>query len=191
MLDRAVERFQGGVDRERSFRLVFERFHRPVASFFARRGVPPEERLDLTQETFLRVYRGLATYRSEEKLGSWILRIAANTHLKHLRAAGAEKRSGVELPVEPVMHGGAPQLATRGPQLDRLLTDERRRQIAGAVGELPAQQKQCVRLRVEQDLSYREIAVALRISVDTVKTHLRQARHRLRGRLGEALEEER
>ncbi|HEX6199987.1 MAG TPA: sigma-70 family RNA polymerase sigma factor [Thermoanaerobaculia bacterium] len=189
-LERAVERFQAGIDRERNFRLVFERYHRPVASFFARHGVPPEDRLDLTQETFLRVYRGLATYRSQDRLGSWILRIAATTHLNRLRDRHAAKRAGDEVPLEPVAAAGEPGLVSDGAQLDRLLAGERRQRLAEAIDGLPDQMRQCLRLRLEQELEYQEIARVMRLSIDTVKTHLAQGRKRLRERLGPLFREE-
>lgn len=185
-LDRAVERFQAGIDRDRNFRLVFERYHGPVAGFFARRGVPAADRLDLTQETFLRVYRGLATYRSQERLGSWILRIAATTHLNRLRERHAAKRAGDEVPLESATGGGRPQLASSGRQLERLLGEERRQRLARTIDELPDQMRQCLKLRLDQELEYREIATVMGLSIDTVKTHLLQARRRLRERLGDA-----
>lgn len=189
-LDSAVERFQAGIDRERNFRLVFERYHRPVASFFARHGVPPEDRLDLTQETFLRVYRGLATYRSQDRLGSWILRIAATTHLNRLRDRHAAKREGDEVPLEPVAAAGEPGLVSDGAQLDRLLAGERRQRLGEAIAGLPDQMRQCLKLRLEQELEYQEIASVMRLSIDTVKTHLAQGRKRLRERLGDPFREE-
>jgi RNA polymerase sigma-70 factor (ECF subfamily) len=189
-LDRAVERFQAGIDRERNFRLLFERYHGPVAAFFARHGVPPEDRLDLTQETFLRVYRGLATYRSQDRLGSWILRIAATTHLNRLRDRHAAKRAGDEVPLEAVAATGEPRLVSDGAQLDRLLAGERRQRLAEAIDGLPDQMRQCLKLRLEQELEYQEIASVMRLSIDTVKTHLAQGRQRLRERLGDPSREE-
>lgn len=189
-LDRAVERFQAGIDRERNFRLLFERYHGPVAAFFARHGVPPEDRLDLTQETFLRVYRGLATYRSQDRLGSWILRIAATTHLNRLRDRHAGKRAGDEVPLEAVAATGEPRLVSDGAQLDRLLAGERRQRLAEAIDGLPDQMRQCLKLRLEQELEYQEIASVMRLSIDTVKTHLAQGRQRLRERLGDPSREE-
>jgi RNA polymerase sigma-70 factor (ECF subfamily) len=59
------------------------------------------------------------------------------------------------------------------------------RQVRGAMEELPEQMRKCVMLRVYQELSYQEIAVVLRLSVETVKTHLHQARQRLRIRLAD------
>lgn len=189
-LERAALAIQAGVDRERNFRLLFERFHRPVERFFARRGLSPEDCLDLTQETFLCIHRGLEGYRSEDRLGHWVLRIAATTFLQWLRAGRTGKRAGLTEPVDEASPEPAMQL--QAGQLDDLLGDEQRRRLRRAVLDLPAQQRNCLLLRLERDLSYPEIATVLRLSPETVKAHLFQARRRLKDRLsaeaGAALE---
>jgi DNA-directed RNA polymerase specialized sigma24 family protein len=50
--------------------------------------------------------------------------------------------------------------------------------------------RQCLKLRLEQELEYQEIASDMRLSIDTVKTHLAQGRQRLRERLGDPSREE-
>jgi len=58
-LVRAVLNFQRGVDREKNFELLFRRFRPRIERFLAPRVFSPEERLDLTQTIFLRIYQGL------------------------------------------------------------------------------------------------------------------------------------
>jgi RNA polymerase sigma-70 factor (ECF subfamily) len=181
----AVRRFQAGGDREAAFRRIFERYQRPVERFFARRGLPPEECRDLTQETFLGIYRGLEGWRPEARFGTWVFKIAATTYLKRNRRRAAAKRAAPEVAQEEI--GGADALPSPGTQLDRVLDDERRRALRRAMGELPDQMRRCLALRVEQDLKYREIASVMRLSIDTVKAHLFQARQRLKERLGDEL----
>src|SRR5206468_721278 len=61
--------------------------------------------------------------------------------------------------------------SAEGP-LDLVLTEEREERLYRAMADLPPQMRRCVMLRVVGDLKYREIAVILRVSVDTVKAHL-------------------
>ncbi len=184
-LERAALAVQAGRDRERNFRLLFERFRRPVERFFARRGVRPEDCLDLTQETFLRIYRGLESYRSDDRLSHWVLRIAATTYLQWVRAGKAAKRAGREESDEEAL-GEAESLRLAGRQLDALVEGEQRRALRRAIQELPAQMRNCLLLRLDHGLSYPEIATLMRVSVETVKAHLFQARRRLKERLGAA-----
>src|SRR5919112_3346092 len=80
-----------------SFRLLFERYTRPVISFIfytvGRRALAEE----LAQETFLRAYRNLGALREEAKLSTWLFGIARNVARESLRASGREPRCGVEL----------------------------------------------------------------------------------------------
>lgn len=84
--------------------------------------------------------------------------------------------------------GGEPVAAAPSP-LDDALCHERRQKLRKAIEALPGQMRRCTRLRVEQDLSYREIAAVLKLSIETVKVHLFQARKKLKVNLQEAFTE--
>lgn len=181
-VERAIEDFQAGRDRDRSFQLLFESYYRPLQRFFARKGLPPESCLDLTQETMLGIYRGLEAYRPEARFETWIYKIATTTYLKSLRSQTTAKRSGEEVSAEQVA-GAEPALEVPEGQLDDVLGKERREALRKAVAELPEQMRKCLTLRVYHDLSYRDIAVAMQLSIETVKAHLHQGRRRLKERL--------
>lgn len=142
----------------------------------------PDLCLDLTQETFLGIYRGLEGYRPEARFEAWLYRIATTTHLKWVRARTAEKRSGVEVATESLPEE-IRALGVEGRQLREVLSKEEYVALAAAVDELPEQMRRCLELRLYHELSYREVATVLKISVQTVKAHLHQARGRLREKL--------
>jgi len=177
---RAVADFQAGVDRERSFQVLFESYRRPLERFFARKGFAEEQCRDLTQETFLGIYKGLETWRPEARFGTWLFRIATTTYLKAVRSQSAGKRSGGEVSTDA---DGAVVPEVPEGQLTAVLDAERREALQAAVAELPEQMRRCLALRIYHELSYQEIAAVLRLSVETVKAHLYQARGRLRQRL--------
>ena len=184
----------GNGDAGLSFRQVFERYQRPLWRFFARRGCSPAECDDLTQETFLRVYTGMDGFRGEARFETWLFRIAINSYRKSLRYGAAEMRSAHEVSLDGPEHGPhveaeaangllpAADGQVAGP-LGRVLEDERRRALAIAVTALPDQMRRCVLLRIYQDLPYKEIAAVMRVSIETVKAHLFQARKRLKDEL--------
>ncbi len=181
-IQEAIRAFQAGADRERSFQVLFRRYHPAIRRFFARRGARPEECLDLTQEVFLGVYRGLETYRPEARFETWLYRIATTTYLKRLRSQSTAKRKGEEVATEEV-EGFEPALAAGGAQLEELLEGEQKLALRRAVAELPDQMRRCLLLRIQQEMKYREIATLQRISIQTVKAHLFQAKKRLRQHL--------
>ena len=188
LVEAAIDAFQADTDRDRSFRLLFESFYRPLQRFFARKGFPPEVCLDLTQETFLGIYQGLEAYRREARFETWLFRVATTTYLKRLRSQATEKRTGDEVSAEKV-EGFEPALRIEGRQLDDVLSREQRRALREAIGDLPPRMRRCLKLRVYHELSYREIAAALKLSIQTVKAHLFQARGKLREHLQPQLAE--
>lgn len=181
-VDAAIDAFQAGEDREDAFRVIFDAYFPAVRRFFARKGLPPQDCLDLTQETFVGIYRGLGRYRREARFETWLFKIATTAFLKKLRAGATGKRRGEEIAADDLALG-EPAMAAPGDQLARVLDGEARARLRAAVAELPEQMRQCMTLRVYHDLKYREIAAVMRISIETVKVHLFQARKRLRERL--------
>ncbi len=193
-LEQAIEDFQGGLDPERNFRLLFEHYYPVMLRFFRKRVFSPEDQLDLTQETLLRVYRGLEGFRREARFGTWLFRIAHNTHLKWLRRLHPDETgSAVALPETDSEPGSwdtadPAAIATGETALDEVLLGERQQRLHDAIGELPGQMRESTELRIYQELSYREIAVVMRLSVETVKVHLFQARKKLKKRLQDTFE---
>jgi RNA polymerase sigma-70 factor (ECF subfamily) len=186
---RAVREFQQGSDREQSFELLFRRFRPRVERYLAPRVFSPEERLDLTQAIFLRIYKGLEGYRGEGSLEGWVLHVAFNVY-RDWRDRQPGGRNAVpeisieDLPVAPEPSPGlVPSPSATASPLDRIVREERLEALRQAIGELSPKQRLCVELHVYQERTMQEIAVALRISPETVKAHLFQARQRLRDKL--------
>ena len=176
-----IERLQApGSPREEDFRRLFDLYYPRVLHFFARRGFAPQDCQDLTQETFLGIYRGIGTFRRDARFETWLFTIATNAWRKRLRHGTAGKREGQEVPLEPEVGPDAKEPAADEDMLRR----ERSRRLREAVEKLPEQMRRCLTLRVYQEMKYREIAALLRLSPETVKVHLFQARRRLREELG-------
>jgi RNA polymerase sigma-70 factor (ECF subfamily) len=189
---RAVRDFQRGADREKSFELLFRRFRSRIERFLATRVFSPEERLDLTQAIFLRIYQGLDGYRGEGSLEGWVLQVAFNVYRKWRDRQPGGRQAVREIPFED--SSGAPEPAadfsspsTAASPLDTIVRQERLQALREAIGGLAPKQRLCMELRVYQERSVHEIAAALRISPETVKAHLFQARQRLADKLRDAL----
>lgn len=186
---RAVLDFQRGSDREKSFEVLFRRFRPRIERFLASRVFSPEERLDLTQATFLRIYQGLEGYRGEGSLEGWVLQIAFNVYRKWRDRQPGGRQAIPEIPFEDSSE--APEPSPPSPSgdspLDHIVREERLAALREAIGELAPKQRLCMELRVYQERSVQEIAVALRISPETVKAHLFQARQRLWDKLHHTL----
>lgn len=183
-VEQAIRRFQEGVDREEAFRFLYETYFPAIKRFFSRKGFSPEDCFDLTQETFLGIYRGLDGYEHRQRFTAWLYRAAKMIWLKRLRTAATVKRAAVEVSKDAMENPDA-LLAVPGRQLDGLLDEERWRILREAVAELPEQMRDCLTLRLYHQLSYSEIATVKKISVETVKAHLFRARKKLQERLAD------
>ncbi len=185
-----IDRWQRGIDPEESFRRIHRHYYPLVRSFFARRGFTEQEIEDLAQETFFRVYRKLDGFRGDSQFETWLFQVTANVYKNELRSRTAQKRDAQEVSLEdaesgpPGGEGGVSLTAVETGALDDMLTGERAEMLHRAMRELPPQMRRCVELRVCWDLKYREIAVLMGVSIDTVKAHLFQARQLLRNKLG-------
>lgn len=165
---------------------LFARYHRSVVYFFLRAGVPNDAARDLAQTTFLRAHRGWSQFRGASTRSTWLYEIAKNVYKNSVRDGNALKNQGFEISLEAPTgeSDDEPQprveLIDPGPSADDLLElTENTETLNAAVAKLPPLQRQCVKLRL-QDLKYQEIAAILGISIETVKSHLYQARETLR-----------
>jgi len=128
---------------------------------------------DLAQEVFLRAYRGLCGFEGRASFGTWLYRISYNAYLNH----STRVRKYSALPDGYDSATAAPEDALSPPRSDL------RRDLDGAVAQLPERYRGVVVLYYMQDLSYPEIAEILELPLGTVKTHLHRAKRLLRARL--------
>ncbi len=128
---------------------------------------------DALQETFLETYKGLAGFRGDSQLGTWIYRIAVRTALR-LRS-----RQGT-LAETPIEDAGT----TVHPH-DRLAARERMRQVQAAIDRLPAEQRAVLALFAVDGFGHAEIAGILGIPEGTVWSRLHKARNALEATLAQ------
>ncbi|HEX9942947.1 MAG TPA: sigma-70 family RNA polymerase sigma factor [Thermoanaerobaculia bacterium] len=186
-----IKQIQAGIRREENWEKLFSRFRPLVHSSFLRKGFSAQESRDLTQDVFLRVFKGIDTFRGDSRFERWLWEIADNIYLNELRRRRTEKRHGIEhsLDAPTVSDDGsspAKELSdSEASPEDALIRQQSLKALRAAFQELPDQMRRCCILRYEKGLKYQEIADVMRISIETVKAHLHQARKRLTARLGE------
>ena len=148
-----------------------------------------EDARDISQEAFIRVYEGAASFRGESRFYTWFYRILVNLCLDHLRRQSFRSKilgffsgGGTQEEEEPMEARLEEERGWADP--DRNLADrEFRRALQGALRDLSPQQRAAFLLRNNHELSIPEIAAVLKTSEGTVKTHLFRAVRSLRERL--------
>lgn len=148
----------------------------------------PEEARDLTQETFLRAFQSIRSFRGDSDLRTWIYRIAINQARNRWRWWRRRRRDST-VSIDSTDENGRPALVAtlkaenvQSPEQDTL-AHERERILRNALKGLRRVYRETVILRDIEGFAYEEIAVALDISVGTVKSRLARGRQELRSKL--------
>lgn len=148
-------------------------YQQPIYSFLTRCGVDPASRDDLFQDIFLKLHTSAARYRADQPLRPWLFTIAANTIRNHFRA-----RQGRPLTLAGPLD--AEQTADAGPGLERQVESQQTLAwLEQALGALPLLQRQVILLNTVHGMTLSDIALALDIPLNSVKTYLRRARLQL------------
>lgn len=194
MIESLIEQLQAPAshaDANEAFRRLFDLYSPRLYHFFSRRGFLHSDCLDLTQETFLGIYKGIGAFRRDSSFETWLFKIATNAYRKRLRWGVAGKRDAPEVSLEESPEEGGTMaaistVATTGVPApgEEMLQRERSLVLRQAIDRLPEQMRKCLVLRVDHEMAYKEIAVVLRLSPETVKVHLARARRRLQEELG-------
>jgi RNA polymerase sigma-70 factor (ECF subfamily) len=161
--------------RRDAFDLLVRRHQRAVYQVCYRFVGNHADASDLAQDAFLRAWRGLAGFKRESSVGTWLYRIAVNTCLNRLAVKVPPMRDvdGLEL-VDHANEGAS----------ERVLRAERAARVRRAILALPDKQRATVILRMYQDLPHQQIADLLGNSVGSVKANLFHALRNLRRNLG-------
>lgn len=139
-----------------------------------------EEAYDLSQEVFIKAYKGLANFQYQSKFSTWIYRIATNACLDYLKkkrvdvAFSLNQTVGEDEFTPEMKDETAPE-----PQAE-LDKKEVREQIEEAIGQLNEKYREAIILRELEGLSYEEIADITDSSLGATKTRIKRGRARLR-----------
>lgn len=138
---------------------------------------------DLVQETFMKAFSALASYRSEYRFSTWLYKIAANASIDYLRKRRIHALS-LDRPVETPDGSIEIEIADYSyhPE-NELVRKEQRVNIEEAIASLPDKYREVIIYRHKDDKSYEEIADLLNIPVGTVKARIFRARELLKKKL--------
>ena len=167
-----VDRFQSGE------RLAFDqlvRRHQKGVWYLVRRYVKRDaDASDVSQQAFVRAFKGIASFRGAATVRSWLYRIAINCALSWLRDHRREEPTEI----------AEDALVEANPAPAALIGGEQGARLRAAIAELPPKQKLVLELRVFDDLSFKEVAELAECTENTAKVNFHYAVKRLRDILG-------
>ncbi|HET9948392.1 MAG TPA: sigma-70 family RNA polymerase sigma factor [Longimicrobiales bacterium] len=170
--------------REAAFRELLARYERPVFSLVYRMVRDRTLAEDLAQEAFVRAFNAIATYDPRYKFSNWILKIANNHTIDHLRKRRLDTVSIHGSPhATTAEEAGRTEVVVASRDEDPHAYVEHKElggQIEDAIGRLRPEYRTAVLLRHVEGRAYEEIADIMDVPLGTVKTYLHRARAELR-----------
>lgn len=161
----------------RALEQLVERYRRPLFGFILNMLEARGEADDIFQEVWFRAIKSLDRYR-DEKFLSWLFRIARNLMIDRYRSRKALVSLESENPEGVALEDTIPD-SGRSASVQAAHRDTGRR-IAAAVASLPVAQKEVFLMRMEGELSFKEIAKIQRVSINTALARMQYALSKLR-----------
>ena len=132
---------------------------------------------DASQESFLKAYRAIATYRDQASFSTWLYRITTNACIDLVRQRRRHPMVSIDAQNEEEDGSVGFQLADDAPLQDEVVADRwSAGKVRACIDRLPEGFRQVIRLRDIEGLSYKEIAALLQVREGTVKSRIARAR---------------
>ena len=172
-----IERASGGDPQ--AFNRLMELHERRMYAVALRMCANREDAQDCLQEAMLRVFRAIGSFKGQSSFSTWVYRVTMNTCLDELRKKKNKQNTSLDNLLD---QGYSPSDGENVPEKEAI-RNETRRQISGAIQELPEDMRAAVVLRDVHGLAYDEIADALNTNVGTIKSRISRGREKLREKL--------
>lgn len=177
-----IKRLQQGD--EQAFRQLVENYQKQVVNTCYGLVHSTEDAEDIAQDVFIEVFRSIHNFRADAKLSTWIYRISVNRSLNFIRDNKRRKWSFLfddAAPAKKQQMNNATQLQeTPAAELE---ASERANILNQAIEALPKNQKTAFTLNKYEDLSYKEIAEIMELSVSSVESLIHRAKLNLQKKL--------
>ncbi|MFZ5592306.1 MAG: sigma-70 family RNA polymerase sigma factor [Bacillota bacterium] len=172
-----------------AFSVLVQRYENKIYNLAYRFVGNHADACDLAQETFIKLYHSLHTYRGEASFATWLYRVATNVCRDELRRQQRQKKLSLDEMVEQPGFALSSDNEQEMPE-EVLEKKELQEQMQNFLLELSDEHRIVLIMREVQQLSYEEIAAALECSLGTVKSRLNRARQALKQKfLGQTREQ--
>ncbi len=181
-----VKRVQEGDSR--AFDVLVQKYQHKVINLVGRFVSDHSECQDVAQETFIKAYRAIGSFRGDSQFYTWLYRIASNTAKNHL-VTRSRKSPGYSVEIEDAQQfEGESGLKEYANPENLLATSQIEETVFTAIQNLPDDLKTAITLREIEGLSYEEIADVMGCPVGTVRSRIFRAREAIDKELKPLLE---
>lgn len=168
-----VERVQQGD--KKAFNLLVSRYQNKVAGLLTR-YISPNDIPDVVQESFIKAYRSIGSFRGDSAFYTWLYRIAVNTAKNYLTAQGRRPPSEDILAEDAESYDVGTNLRVVDTPENEMLSNELKNIVFDTIKGLQEDLRTAITLREIEGLSYEEIAEIMECPVGTVRSRIFRAR---------------
>lgn len=183
-VNRLVEKARGGD--EEAFGELVKMYHQRVYNLAYGMVNNAEDAAELAQQTWVKVWNKLGSFKEDAKFFTWVYRVASNTGLDFLRHKARLREDALVDGVEPAVNPDLDRAASQNPRPDReMAQSEIRAVFEESLESLSPDHRTALILREVDGLSYEEIARIMRCRKGTVMSRIFYARKKMQEKLGE------
>ncbi|HYO75588.1 MAG TPA: RNA polymerase sigma factor [Thermoanaerobaculia bacterium] len=175
----------GGGDRDELFRSLYQKYYRRMVRYYTRVfRLSEEDAEELAQDAFIRFYQAMKDYRGDAEW-AFFEAIARNLGYNRVRSLATGKRGAQTVTLDdPAVLKREPMAREEPDYAERQHETMRLERLRDEITKLPRRQRQCLQLRLNEQ-TYEEHATHLQITIDAVKSSVRDAKRLLRERMGD------
>jgi RNA polymerase sigma-70 factor, ECF subfamily len=156
---------QNGTNYERGFSLLMDKYQEPLYWLVRRMVNDHDDANDVTQNTFIKVFRGFSSYKGDAKLYTWLYRIASNEAITFINQKAKKGTTSIEEhPVAYSLHAD-----------DYFDGNEMQLLLKNAIAQLPDKQRLVFNMRYFEEMPYEEMSNILETSVGALKASFHHA----------------
>lgn len=169
---------------KRAFGLLVEKYQRKLGRLLSRMIRDQAEVEDVVQESFIKAYRALPSFRGDSAFYTWLYRIGINTAKNYLVSMGRRPQVLQDVEIEDVenFEGGDEMRSVETPETS-LMTKEIAQTVNDAIAALPDELRTAITLRELEGLSYEDIALVMQCPIGTVRSRIFRARENISAKL--------
>lgn len=161
---------------KRAFDLLVVKYQHRLAALVSRFIKDADEVQDITQEAFIKAYRGLSNFRGDSQFYTWLYRIAVNTAKNHLVARSRRPPNDDVEADDAMFFDSADGLRDIDSPEENIMSEQLMAVINQAIEQLPEDLRTALTLREYEGLSYEQIANVMDCPVGTVRSRIFRAR---------------
>ncbi len=169
-----VSRVQAGD--KKSFDLLVLKYQNKIVKLVSRFVHDPMEAQDVTQETFIKAFRAIGSFRGDSAFYTWLYRIATNAAKNHLVSQSRRPPSSGVDATEAEQYAVDTRLKEKTTPEGLLMTEELKQVIFSMIASLPDDLREAITLREIENMSYEDIALTMGCPIGTVRSRIFRAR---------------